>query len=358
MNYKETLEAVELSLLSHSVPLIIGESGIGKTSLVKEFSAKNDMYLVNIDANLLKEGEIGGLPMVVQGKTYYATHHKLIEIENYLQHHSGEVMLFIDEINRCDHSVQQELMNLILNREINGYKLDDRVLVAAAMNPTNKMGNYSDTDYQVVDMDSAQEDRFIWFRMDSDPKEWISWGMEEGEIHESVIQFISNFREYLNYKSDDEYIQATPRSWERVSSALKVFEKRNFEEKTLYHLVKGNVGTKIAQEFMVFLEDHKNPLISPEDIFEMDVLNQFVRDEITQASHSRLYILSKNMLIKLREKMTGESAERFSEVLNLMPKDLRISIMKELKSDYSDVYPLLLNSDAFIEGFFECYGRS
>lgn len=358
MNYKETLEVVELALLSRAVPLIIGESGIGKTSLLKDFSKKHDLYLVNIDANLLKEGEIGGLPMVVAGKTYYATHHKLMEIDTWLQNNPGKVMLFIDEINRCDHSVQQELMNLILNREINGYKLSDRVLVAAAMNPTNKMDDYRDTDYQVVDMDPAQEDRFIWFHMDSDPKEWIRWGMEDGEIHEQVLQFISNFREYLSYSSEEEYIKATPRSWERVSNALKVFEKRNYDNKTLYHLVKGNVGTKLAQEFMTFLEDNKNPLISTEDLYEMEVLSQFVRDEIGQASHSRLYILSKNMILKLRDHMTPKHADRFSEVLNLMPKDLRISVMKELKSDYPDVYPILLNSDLFIEGFFDCYGRS
>ena len=358
MNYKETLEAVELSLLSRAVPLIIGESGIGKTSLIKEFSKKNDLYLVNIDANLLKEGEIGGLPMVVGGKTFYATHHKLMEIDTWLQNNPGKVMLFIDEINRCDHSVQQELMNLILNREINGYKLSDRVLVAAAMNPTSKMDTYRETDYQVVDMDPAQEDRFIWFNMDSDPKEWIRWGMEEGSIHEQVLQFISNFREYLSYRSDDEYIQATPRSWERVSSALKIFEKRNYEDKTLYNVVKGNVGTKLAQEFMAFLEDNRNPLISPDDLYEMEVIGQFVRDEVSQASHSRLYILAKNMILRLRERMSEKNADRFSEVLNLLPKDLRISVMKELKSDYPDVYPLLLNSDTFIEGFFDCYGRS
>lgn len=358
MNYKETIDAVELSLLSSAVPLVIGESGIGKTSLMKDFARSHELYLVNIDANLLKEGEIGGLPMVVGGKTYYATHHKLNEIDAWLENNPGKVLLFIDEINRCDHSVQQELMNLILNREINGYKLSKRVLVTAAMNPTSKMDDYRDTDYQVVDMDPAQEDRFIWLYMDSDPKEWIRWGMEEGDIAEPVVQFISNFREYLNYSSEEEYIKATPRSWERVSRALKVFEARSYEEKTLYHLVKGNVGTKLAQEFMTFLEDNKNPLISPEDLYEMNVLTQFVRDEIAEASHSRLYILAKNMVMKLRERLHPASCDRFSEVLNLMPKDLRISVMKELKSDYGDVYPHLLESDVFIEGFFDCYGRS
>ena len=36
------------------------------------------------------------------------------------------VLLFIDEINRAEHAVQQELMNLILNREINGFSLSDQ----------------------------------------------------------------------------------------------------------------------------------------------------------------------------------------------------------------------------------------
>ena len=39
-------------------------------------------------------------------------------------------MLFIDELNRCEHAVQQELMNLILNREINGFKMPEEVRVA------------------------------------------------------------------------------------------------------------------------------------------------------------------------------------------------------------------------------------
>ena len=53
-------------------------------------------------------------------------------------------------------------MNLILNREINGYKLHDDVKILAAMNPSSKYG--SDFDYQVVDMDAAQENRFVWLK--------------------------------------------------------------------------------------------------------------------------------------------------------------------------------------------------
>ena len=144
MNFIDTLKSVELVLETNEVPLIIGESGIGKTALAKKLAKENNWSLVVIDGNLLKEGEIGGLPTVENyagGKTtLYAVHYKLREIDEEITK-GKSVLLFIDEINRCEHTVQQELMNLILNREINGYKLDENVKILAAMNPSSKYGS-------------------------------------------------------------------------------------------------------------------------------------------------------------------------------------------------------------------------
>lgn len=69
-----------------------------------------------MEGNLLKEGEIGGLPTVEEYKiestkeivkrTVYAVHTKLVEIDKALQENMNRrVLLFIDEINRCEHSV-------------------------------------------------------------------------------------------------------------------------------------------------------------------------------------------------------------------------------------------------------------
>ena len=64
MNFIDTLKSVELVLASGDVPLVVGESGIGKTALAKKLSEKNGWSFIVIDGNLLKEGEIGGLPTV------------------------------------------------------------------------------------------------------------------------------------------------------------------------------------------------------------------------------------------------------------------------------------------------------
>ena len=70
-------------------------------------------------------------------------------------------------------------------------------------------------------MDPApQEDRFVWLQMESDIKEWIKWGMNNGNIHPDIIEFISTFPEYLHTPSSRESLKATPRSWERDMQRL------------------------------------------------------------------------------------------------------------------------------------------
>ena len=96
MKFNEALMCVELVIESDAVPLLIGESGIGKTALINKLGKKNNFYVINIDGNMLKEGEIGGLPTVEdyvtqidgqavkQKRTVYAVHTKLQEIERVL----------------------------------------------------------------------------------------------------------------------------------------------------------------------------------------------------------------------------------------------------------------------------------
>jgi MoxR-like ATPase len=360
LKYSECLNTVDLIVAANDVPLIIGESGVGKTSLVKQIAKDNGDYLVTIDANLLKEGEIGGLPIVENGVTIYATHNKLQEIQKVLKDdEKRNVILFIDELNRCDHAVAQELMNLILNREINGYILSDKVKVIAAMNPSNKNEGFYNSRYDVVDMDPAQEDRFVWVRLDSDIKEWINWGMSDnGNIHEHIIEFLSTFPEYLHTPDSEETIKATPRSWERISKAYNIYlrNKEKYSFDTFFNVVKGNVGIDIGNDFSSFLTNLKKPLISVEDIFNNEVLNFELEDRIEKESHSRLYIVVKNSLKYLEVHNIEKNLKLFSEFLNLYPRDLRLGIMKEIKRDYSKtVYKQLLETEEFLDSFFNIF---
>ena len=371
MNYIDTLKSVDLVLATGEVPLIVGETGIGKTALAKELADKNDWRLIVIDGNLLKEGEIGGLPTIepytrvnykgdkVEKKaTVYAVHHKLREIDEEIAR-GKTVLLFIDEINRCEHTVQQELMNLILNREINGYTLHEGVKIIAAMNPSNKYG--SDFDYQVVDMDVAQENRFVWLYMEPDYIQWLDWAINAG-LEPKVVEFISTFPEYL-LKINEDDIRATPRSYERISSLYKIYQRQkdSVPRSVFLNVLKGNVGKLIAEEFVSFVESDYSALISFEDVFSGNALQTSVIEKVKKETHTRLYLSAKNILKSLEDTIkkgdadAGPSIDRLIAFIKLYPVDLMIGIMKDMKSSYPELYSHAIENEAFVEAYFESY---
>ncbi|WLD29386.1 ATPase family associated with various cellular activities (AAA) [Clostridioides difficile] len=371
MNFIDTLKSVDLILSTGEVPLIVGESGIGKTALAKKLAKENNWSLIVIDGNLLKEGEIGGLPTIEsyvgvnsngykteKKTTVYAVHNKLREIDEEISK-GKTVILFIDEINRCEHTVQQELMNLILNREINGYKLHDDVKILAAMNPSSKYG--SDFDYQVVDMDSAQENRFVWLNMESDHTQWLKWAIDEG-IEKKIIEFISTFPEYL-HKTNEDDIRATPRSYERVSKIYKVYKdkKKSIPRAVFLNVIKGNVGKVIAEEFISFIESDSRPLISYEDVFLGDTIDEHLVERVKNESHTRLYLSAINILKNLELNMRNDEykskyyIDRFIEFLKIYPIDLMIGIMKDIRNSYIEVYKKAIENEEFVKSYFESY---
>ncbi|KPI48563.1 ATPase AAA [Clostridioides difficile] len=371
MNFIDTLKSVDLILSTGEVPLIVGESGIGKTALAKKLAEENNWSLVVIDGNLLKEGEIGGLPTIesyvgvnsngykIEKKTtVYAVHNKLREIDEEISK-GKSVLLFIDEINRCEHTVQQELMNLILNREINGYKLHDDVKILAAMNPSSKYG--SDFDYQVVDMDAAQENRFVWLNMESEHTQWLKWAVDEG-IEREVVEFISTFPEYLHRINEDD-VRATPRSYERVSKIYKVYKEKNnsIPRAVFLNVIKGNIGKVIAEEFISFIESDSKPLISYEDVFLGESMDDSIIERVKDESHTRLYLSAMNILKNLELNIKNDKYEsnqyinRFIEFLKVYPVDLMIGIMKDIRNSYTEVYKKAIENEEFVKSYFESY---
>ena len=371
MNYADTLKSVDLVLATGEVPLIVGETGIGKTALAKELAETNGWSLIVIDGNLLKEGEIGGLPTiepytrlnhkgdkVEQKATVYAVHHKLREID--AETAKGQtVLLFIDEINRCEHTVQQELMNLILNREINGYTLPAGVKVVAAMNPSSKYG--ADFDYQVVDMDVAQENRFVWLYMEPDHLQWLDWASEAG-LEPKVIEFISTFPEYL-LKINEDDIRATPRSYERISSLYKLYRQRqeSVPRSVFLNVLRGNVGRLIAEEFANFAETEQRALISFAEVFAGNSLSASVLEKVIKESHTRLYLSAKNILKNLSDTInrgdvdTRDLISRLIAFLKHYPADLMIGVMKDMKNSYPLVYQQAIEDESFVEAYFATY---
>ena len=206
-------------------------------------------------------------------------------------------------------------------------------------------------------MDAAQENRFVWLYMESDSNSWIDWAYKNN-IEEKVIEFISTFSEYLHNVKEDENIKATPRSFERVSKSYSLYKNNidSIPKSVFLNILKGNLGNKIAHEFMEFIQEENNPLISYEDVFETYELSEAIILKLKSESHTRLYLTAKNILNRLDNKeLLNSDIVSLVSFLAYYPVDLRLGIMQEIKENHCTIYSLCLENEEFLETYFQAY---
>ena len=187
------------------------------------------------------------------------------------------------------------------------------------------------------------------------------WAIDEG-IERKVIEFISTFPEYLHKINEDD-VRATPRSYERVSKIYKVYKEKNnsIPRAVFLNVVKGNVGKVIAEEFISFIESNSEPLISYEDVFLGESIDESIVERVKNESHTRLYLSAMNILKDLELNIKNDKYEsnhyinRFIEFLKMYPVDLMIGIMKDIRNSYIEVYKKAIENEEFVKSYFESY---
>ena len=119
MNFIDTLKSVNLVLSTNEVPLVVGESGIGKTALAKKLAGDNNWSLVVIDGNLLKEGEIGGLP-TIESYTITNSNGEKIEKKDFIKNITNDM----EENSYSYHGIITEISsnNIVFENQSNNKK--------------------------------------------------------------------------------------------------------------------------------------------------------------------------------------------------------------------------------------------
>jgi hypothetical protein len=99
-------------------------------------------------------------------------------------------------------------------------------------------------------MSSARANRFLHVELESSADNWLEWAVSH-DIHPSVSGFI-RFRPGMLFNQENENLERgwpTPRSWERVSTMMKILPEN---EEMLRRTVYGLVGNRAGVEFMAF----------------------------------------------------------------------------------------------------------
>ena len=283
----ETFTNVSVMLPANISILIRGEFGIGKSQLVKQIATilrRKYPDLLGLfpctDKRLsqMSEGDMIGLPSTDGNVTRFNPP------DWYMQACEMPCCLFLDEINRATLEIMQSAFQIVLDRELNGWKLHPQTRVFSAIN----VG----ASYIVNDMDPALIDRYWVIDLKPTLQDWLTWARNKdpelgGNIHENVTDFIQAEPVWLDPAKDIGGRRKTTsrRSWERVNNSLVGAKLIDDPDNPMFWaMCLGFVGVEATNAFHKFVK-HMDTRFTGEDI-----LNRYakVRHRIVDKGQDRL----------------------------------------------------------------------
>ena len=223
--------------------LLRGRHGIGKSTVVYQYAAKQNMEVVERRASQMTEGDLVGLPSIDDNSTTFNPP------DWFKAACDRPVVLFLDEVDRATLEVRQGIFELTDSRKLNGHTLHPDTLVFAAVN-----GGEHGAQYQVGEMDPAELDRWTVFDIEPSVEDWLTWA-KESQVSDEVWNFINQNRNHLEHTDDFEPNKVYPsrRSWERLDKCLTQADLLKEASPVLYNLTSAFVGFEAAVAFNDFV---------------------------------------------------------------------------------------------------------
>lgn len=214
--------------------------GVGKSTLVREICEQHGIGFIDFRLAQREPVDLRGLPVPGNDAVHW-----LLSGEWPRDPNSRGIILF-DELTAADRSLQVAAYEIILDRRLGDlYRLPDGWYVCAA-------GNRSEDRAVATTLSSALANRFCHLDVLPDHAAWNRWAVGRG-LHPDVIGFL-NFRPecFFDLSGDVERGWPSPRSWERVSTALTLAETQELDIACLRLQISGLVGRGAATEFLAF----------------------------------------------------------------------------------------------------------
>lgn len=295
--------------------LLVGTHGIGKSEILKQLLTKSGYTLITLFLGQASDaGDIIGLPCRIE-KTIQKTrelangetevYDEVFYVTDFAPpkwwplDENAKIAIFLDELNRGKPEIMQCVMDMVLNRRLNGRDLPKDTRIFGAMNPID------DDFYQVEDLDPAMLDRWNIYDFRPGVDEWINWAIDS-KLHRDVIGFISKNNQVLDPQSGKDAksneIQPSRRSWERVSEIMYNIEKLKLNSKESTAIaqdtVAGIVGVGVSSRFFQFIREQKKGITPGQILLSW---NEEIELKIRTSDITELTNINTNICMYLKE---------------------------------------------------------
>jgi ribosomal protein S17E len=313
----KTFLNVSAKLPGETSVLLRGPHGIGKSQVVRQVAKGFGLTVTDRRLSQMTEGDMVGLPSTDGEVTRFNPP------DWYKAACDKPVCLFLDELNRATPEVMQAAFQIVLDRELNGWKLHPQTRVFAAINASAA--------YTVNEMDPALLDRFWTIDLTPTVADWVAWA-REGAVHDSVVEFIAGNEKWLDAPKDAEPGKVTPsrRSWERLSTALSsagVVEAP--DDHLFYPMCLGFIGTEATIAFHSFVKTIDNQVSGEEVLKDYSKVKKKVK-KLGQEKQNILIEKVAEYVTKQLKTIDEKQGPNLRDFMNDLPGELRVSAWSKL----------------------------
>ena len=297
--------------------LLRGPHGIGKSQVVRQVAKVFSLPVTDRRLSQMTEGDMVGLPSTDGEVTRFNPP------DWFKAACTKPVCLFLDEINRATPEVMQAAFQIVLDRELNGWRLHPETRVFAAVN--------NSAAYTVNEMDPALLDRFWTIDLSPTVEDWITWA-RDGHVHDTITDFIAGNDKWLDSPKDAEPGKVSPsrRSWERLSQALVtagVVEDPKHD--LFYPMCLGYIGTEATIAYHSFVKTIDNQVSAEE------LLTNYgkVKKKIAKLGQEKQNIVIEKVadyITKQLKTIDDKQGTNLREFMKDLPGELRVSAWSKL----------------------------
>lgn len=240
----------------HKEPVMFwGEPGLGKTDKVNAAVVKHDALLADVRLGQYDSVDLRGIPVPHAGQTVW---HAPITLPfkgnpefDTPENKGRPILLFLDELNSAQMSVQAVAMQLLNERRIGEHELMDEVCMCAAGNAENHRA-------VAQRMATTVANRLTHFEVLLDVEAWCYWAQSAGLPNEAIAfhlfakgrPMLSTFKTKDGTPTTDKAF-ATPRTWEK---ALRYYADPEMPEDIKQAAMQGAIGQGPAAEFWGYVD--------------------------------------------------------------------------------------------------------
>lgn len=354
---------------------ITGKHGLGKSSSVEQVANESGLDYIHVDVSQMEVEDLIGYPVtyfeisnnsgqtkwvdeksldgwIKKGATTTGKSQMKYATPEFLNlHNDTPKLLCLDDYSRGSSAMMQAIMQITHSQSYMSWKLPQGSTVVLTSNPSD------DSDYSVVEIDKAQQDRFANFELKYDAEVWARYA--EGRVDDRCINFMLFYPELVTQTVEGKAkILNSPRSFENFFNSIRYVDSFQDDIGFIQKMGESTLTDEASTHFIMFINNNLDKLPKPDVIFNSEEYIQEYNKAINDESGYRndiacvLSLRMINFLVNFANESTvkPDHLERIEKIIlsKVFGEDNNYNILRSLLAG-SKKYSLLISKPSISE---------